>query len=264
MNTEPEIPFEALEPEPAWESVGNRYCPEPVAMDSLVAEMKASPMLTGIAAPDPDLHPYEGKCRQCGIELHPDWIQLERCEGWFPVNIHEECKPAYYACTGVAAIQAEQWQKICPPEFRSPWDDKKGNAGLLKKVLSYDHKQGKGLLIHGTSGAGKTRAAWQLVRQIMEQGTAVTFVESIDLPDENARDMIHFPVLVIDDLGNDKMQATKEALVLKILRSRFQWRRPTIITTQFNGTKLAERFSDGNTAQAVIRRLREFCDGVAA
>jgi DNA replication protein DnaC len=98
----------------------------------------------------------------------------------------------------------------------------------------------------------------------MENGVPVVFVESIDLPDENIKDMIYAPVLVIDDLGNDKMQSSKEAIVLKVIRHRANWRRPTIITTQFVGSSLEERFSDLHTARAVIRRLRDYCDDVAA
>lgn len=264
MNDEPEIPFEALEPEPAWEAIGNRVCDDPVPIGRLVS-MIAEPLMRGHKAIDESKHPYEGNCRQCGLPLDVRWIQLERCEGWFPVNIHEgACKEAYYAQTGVAGLQAEMWQKICPPDFRAAWDPRKGNAGLLKRVLAYDPKLGRGLLILGPSGAGKTRCAWALVKQIMDGGMPVTFMASIDLPDENQREMIHAPCLVIDDLGNDKMQGNRETIVLKILRSRMDWKKPTIITTQFNGERLMERFSDGHTAQAIVRRLRESFDNVQA
>lgn len=264
MTTEPEVPFEALAPEPAWEAIGNRVCHEPVAMARMMSELREGPMMRGLPEIDESKHPYEGNCRQCGIELDVKWIQVERCVGWFPVNCHQHCKEAYLATIGVAALQGEMWQKVCPPDFRAPWDARKGNAGLLKRVMAFDPRLGRGLLIRGTSGTGKTRCAWALTRQIMEMGMAVAFVASIDLPDENAKDMINAQCLVIDDLGNDKMQATKEALVLKILRARMDWRRPTIITTQFDAKRLTERFSDGHTAQAVVRRLREFCEDISA
>jgi hypothetical protein len=262
MNDEPEIPFEALEPE--LPVVAPRICPEPVHIGALMARALDSALMHGLPSPDPSKHPYDGLCRQCGAELDVKWVQLERCVGWFPVNIHQECKEAYYASTGTAAIQAEQWQRICPPDFRMGWDVQKGNSKLLNRVRQFDPKMRKGLLIHGKSGSGKTRVAWLLAKQLLEAGYSVTFVASIDLPDEPVREMMHAPVLIIDDLGNDKMQANKEAIALKILRSRMDWHRPTIITTQFTGASLEQRFSDGHTAKAVIRRLREFCEDVPA
>lgn len=263
MNDEPEIPFEALEPEPAWEAIGNRVCTDPIHIGRLMSDA-LKPAMVGLAAPDDTKHPYGGLCRVCSGELDNKWRQLDRCEGWFPINCHDACVPAYYATIGVAGQQGEMWQKICPPDFRDAWDQRKGNAGLLKRVLAYNPKLKRGLLIRGPSGSCKTRCAWMLTRQLMEGGLPVTFVASIDLPDENVREMMNCPCLVIDDLGNDKMQATREAVLLKVLRARMDWHRPTIVTTQFNGDRLAERFNDGHTAQAVIRRLREGFDDCAA
>ncbi len=258
MNDEPEVSFEEL-PE-----IAPRYCPEPMHIGALMGNLRDSVLMRGLSSPDPSKHPYDGLCRQCGADLDVKWIQLERCEGWFPVNIHTHCLPAYYATIGTAAQQAEAWQRICPPDFRIPWDVKNGNSKLLNRVRAFDPKLRKGMLIHGKSGSGKTRVAWQLVRQLLETGYSVTFVASIDLPDDPIKEMMHAPILIIDDFGNDRMQASKEAVVLKILRSRTDWHRPTIITTQFTGASLEQRFSDGHTAKAVIRRLREFCEDVPA
>ena len=262
MNDEPEVPFEALEP--AWEAIGSRVCPEPVPIGALIARAVDSVWLHGLPEPDPSKHPYQGICRQCGQELDIKWAQIAKCTGWFPVNIHVECLPAYCATIGPAGEQAEQWKRICPPDFRTPWDGQKGNGKLLSRVLQFDPKTCKGLLIHGPSGRGNTRVAWLLARQLMEGGFSVTFVASIDLPDEPTKEMMHASILIIDDFGNDRMQAKSEAIVLKILRNRTEWHRPTIVTTQFTGAQLEERFSDGHTARAVIRRLREYCDGVPA
>jgi DNA replication protein DnaC len=262
MNDEPEIPFEALEPETPY--IAPRYCPEPMHIGSLMAQTLNSAVLVGLSEPNASKHPYDGLCRQCGGGLDVKWTQIDRCTGWFPVNIHEECKDAYYRTIGVAAQQAEQWQKICPPDFRAPWDAQKGNDALRRRVLSFDPLAKKGMLIHGKSGSCKTRVVWLLARQLLEQGYSVTFVAAIDLPDEPMREMVHAPILIIDDLGNDKMQSAKEAVMLKVLRQRTEWHRPTIVTTQFVGESLTARFSEANTAKAVIRRLREFCDDVIA
>lgn len=261
MDSEPEIPFEALEPYSPQAELGGRTCKEPMSF----AEALGDIFPPGIEDPAKGKHPFGGRCKVCDCLLpDPLWRQIAGSRGWYPINCCEACYANSQGDTETRRKQNEQWQRICPPAFRSDWDSRKGNEALIRRVRSYDHKTGRGLVIHGKSGTCKTRAAWHLTRQLMELGVGVTFVESIDMPDENMRDMMHAPVLVIDDLGNDKMNASREAVVLKVLRYRSNWGKPTIITTQFIGASLEDRFSDGHTAQAVIRRLREYCDDVAA
>jgi hypothetical protein len=256
MNEEPEVLFEALEP------IEPRFCREPVAMAALMGESKFP---DGVPDPKKATHPFDGLCKICGATLpEPLWREIIGCRGWYPVNC---CYACYENSKGDAELrirQRSQWERICPPEFRKDWDSRLGNEPLLRAVRAFDPKLRRGMLIHGASGSCKTRAAWLLVRQLMERGFEVAFVASIDLPDENLKDMMHAPILVIDDLGNDKMQASREAVLLKVLRNRVEWHRPTIVTTQFTGASLEERFSDAHTAKAVIRRLREYCDGVTA
>ena len=108
------------------------------------------------------------------------------------------------------------------------------------------------------------RAVWRLLKKLSEDGHEWMFVEAIDLLDSIPERAFGVPVLVIDDLGNDTLTAQKEVKLLKILRTRANWHRPVIITTQFNGEALQKRFTETATAQAVIRRMRTFCDVVSA
>jgi len=69
-------------------------------------------------------------------------------------------------------------------------------------------------------------------------------------------------VLAIDDVGNDKLTMNREVDFLRVIRNRCDWHQPMILTTQFRGADLANRFSEQSTAQAIVRRLREFSDVV--
>lgn len=60
------------------------------------------------------------------------------------------------------------------------------------------------------------------------------------------------------------MKGIAEVRLLKLIRTRCDWHRPTIITTQFSGAKLAQKFSDSSTVEAVPRRLSQFCDQIEA
>ena len=73
--------------------------------------------------------------------------------------------------------------------------------------------------------------------------------------------------LVIDDLGNEekgfKSERRWETELLFILRNRFDWHRPLIITTQLTPIQFKERFFNGTAAEATMRRFKQMTDSVA-
>ena len=228
-------------------------------------------VFTGLDSFNDVPHPFGGMCKVCELagretKLTQLWRQIDQklAPGWFPVNCCDQC----YADAQIDAErlknQREWWLAHCPVEFRDEWDNDKGDARLLTRVLQFSVSSGRGLIIHGPTDTGKTRAVWRLLRKLSEDGTDWLFVEAIDLLDCIPERAFVVPVLVIDDLGNDVLTAQKEVRLLKVLRVRTQWHRPTLVTTQFSGEAIAKRFTESNTAQAVIRRLRMFCDDVPA
>ncbi len=224
-------------------------------------------------------HPFDGACKACSLMVPPRTTKLDLLwrnmdqrapdgrwlyRGWLPVNCCDDCYAAAKADGRPIDKQLELWRERCPIDFRDSWDATKGDAKLLTRVLQFDPRMGRGLLIHGSTDTAKTRAVWRLLRKLTEDGTEWLFVEAIDLLDNIPDAARYVPVLVIDDLGNDVLTPKNEVRLLKILRVRADWHRPTIITTQFSGDALAKRFTETATAQAVIRRLRKFCDDVQA
>lgn len=208
-------------------------------------------------------HPFEGNCKVCGVKLDTPWrlIDHDRAPGWHAVNCCDRC---YDAAKAPEEASLDRWLDDCPPEFRRDWDNTKGDAQLLRSVLGFDHEKSRGMLVIGQSGKAKTRAVWQLLRRLTLHGVQWHFATALDLLEGITADAARAKVLVIDDLGNDPLHANKEVALLKIIRLRCDWHMPFIVTTQFKGDELTKRFSDRHTAQAVIRRLREFCDVVVA
>lgn len=212
-------------------------------------------------------HPFDGKCKVCDKPLTEGlWRQIDAklAPGWFPVNCCEHCYEEAQKDHATEQANRELWERLCPPDFRDNFDPKKGNQKLLDRVLKFQPSQNRGMLIHGPSDTGKTRVVWQLLRSLAPTGISWLFIESIDLLDSIPTEAFTTQLLVIDDLGNDALKGPKEVKLLKLLRTRCNWHRPFIITTQYNGDLLAEKFSDSGTAQAVIRRMRQFCDPVHA
>jgi DNA replication protein DnaC len=135
-----------------------------------------------------------------------------------------------------------------------------------------------GLLIHGTTGVGKTRALWEIVRRMWVQKTRQDVnmpylfltMRKIESMIEQGFDtkkhgtmlesLIEHPLLVIDDLGKERLTSRMASDLFAIVDERSVNRKTTIISTNFNGTTLLERFEnkDKETGVALIRRLKDY------
>jgi DNA replication protein DnaC len=65
-------------------------------------------------------------------------------------------------------------------------------------------------------------------------------------------------LLVIDDLGKERLTQRMESDLFAIIDERTSNKRSTIITTNYNGSGLSDRFSNGETGSAIIRRLKDY------
>lgn len=146
----------------------------------------------------------------------------------------------------------------------------------IDKVLAWNPRCDKGLLLYGPTGGGKTRLVWMLLsRLILEEGWRPLYYTA----DHLARDLassyrrahghevlmaslFRRVVLVIDDLGKEKPTARVEEDTFAIIRERTDNLRPLIVTTNFVGDGLVARYSDPTVGKPLVRRLREFCDTI--
>lgn len=135
-----------------------------------------------------------------------------------------------------------------------------------------------GLLIHGTTGVGKTRALWEIVRRMWVRNAEKDInmpylfltMRKIESMIEQGFDskkhgtmlesLIEHPLLVIDDLGKERLTSRMASDLFAIVDERSVNRKATIISTNFNGTTLLERFEnkDKETGVALIRRLKDY------
>ena len=141
-----------------------------------------------------------------------------------------------------------------------------------------------GLLLHGTTGIGKTRGIWailcrlwaeealkdkQLNFQFLTMRKLETTIESgfKDQKHGTALDqLINLPFLILDDFGKERLTQRMASDLFAIIDERSTARRATIISTNFNGSTLLERFDprDKETGVALIRRLKDYYRMVGA
>jgi len=239
---------------------------EPTSFADAISSTTSEFRRISYADPDAQPHPFDGQCKKCGCELDHPWRQIDhpKAPGWYAVNACDRCYEATKTegATEGTDKEAEWWLNRCPPEFRRDWDNRLGSEDLFRRVMAFDLDRRRGLLIVGRSGSGKTRAVWQLLRRLTEDSITWYFATALEVMEGLPAEAYKTKVLVIDDLGNDPLTMTKEVTLLKVIRQRVDWHQPLIVTTQFKGEELSSRFSERATAQAIVRRLREFCDPI--
>jgi DNA replication protein DnaC len=142
--------------------------------------------------------------------------------------------------------------------------------------------QKSGLLLHGTTGVGKTRLAWHVVNRLWIEKARkdmnmpyrfLTMRKFEGLIEESFGEKAHSKMLdeliktdllVFDDLGKERATARMASDLFAVLDERTTAMRPTVITTNFNGSALVDRFDDKEMAAALVRRFRDYYTLVGA
>ncbi|EEF63370.1 DnaA ATPase domain-containing protein [Pedosphaera parvula] len=176
----------------------------------------------------------------------------------------------------------EKWRSTCPVIYE---DTDPNHIGMpappkLNQILQWKYGP-KGLLVFGDTRKGKTRAVWLLIKRLMvDEGRKVEGMTCGEFARRCAKayqtdvaydwidHLIAVDVLFIDDLGKSKMTERVVADLFEIFEQRICRKLPTIFTTNFVGSTLAEKMSHHGDAatyqhEPFIARLREFCELVS-
>lgn len=186
----------------------------------------------------------------------------------------EKCSEDAYRETKKDDVVAMKNLLPVPPIYRDT-DLNKLPEKLRSAAMHWSPKVGNGnLLIHGTSRAGKTRAAWYICKRLHGEGMNVSGYSVRQLEEKlyessgrnghhlAFREIAEVPILFIDDLGKEHMSKSGRLApdLFALLDERTSWRRTTIFTTNHLGDGLRDRFGDAEMGTAFVGRLREFFD----
>lgn len=142
----------------------------------------------------------------------------------------------------------------------------------IRSWLFGEHKDGKGLYLYGPVGTGKTHAAYAMYRILMENRIHSRIVNSAamlqDIKDDfkyGARDPYYQSkfdswvdmkgVLIIDDLGAEKITDWTLETFYTLINTRYEHKRFTIFTSNYNVEEIAGRLGD-----RIASRIVEMCD----
>lgn len=176
------------------------------------------------------------------------------------------CKGCY------ASGLTERYLRMCPPAFLKT-DVKllpKMAKDLLGDVMDWPFGP-KGLLLWGkTSGTGKTRCVWLLVKRLMTHDaipvvyfSAMGFQIEMENRYRNSLDVsalrdsaIQAPVLFLDDIGKSPVTERSSAELFHVIDERVSRDLPILATTNETSDSLAGRLKSTH-GDYIARRLRE-------
>ena len=127
------------------------------------------------------------------------------------------------------------------------------------------YKEGKGLLLHGDVGTGKTYIACMIANALIDKGYPVlvtNFARILNTlqgtfeKQEYLDSLNQFKLLVIDDLGVERDTGFAKEQIFNIIDSRYRAGKPMIITTNLTMQRLATdtELSDKRVYDRIIER----------
>lgn len=221
------------------------------------------------------------------------WLYLERCDCAAAVAEREKREREYQAEQKAKEIEAANRRKMLRIErligksgmgarfqrrtFETYICFTAEQSARLKECKEYADnfdtylEDGTGLFIAGSVGTGKTHLAAAIANKLLQSGIPVIFRTAIDMfldirrsysGEVSESDVLNeyktVPLLVIDDLGKEKMTEWAASTLYGIVNARYENMKPIIVTTNFTSKDLLESLGDEPTrAQAILSRLME-------
>jgi DNA replication protein DnaC len=163
----------------------------------------------------------------------------------------EENIPAKYATAKATYLQVEEWiQELVAGAVR----DMRNGYPIVRT--------GSSLVLAGKAGRGKSWQAWGALRALSEAGVfcrwqAVTatglFASMRPRPGVDSEGVFEAlataSVLVIDDVGATKDSAWTDEVFDRLINARYEWMRPTLITTNVAPGEFGEKFGERVTSR---------------
>ena len=163
-----------------------------------------------------------------------------------------------------------------PDEDMQQWTfakDDMSNPRLTHAMQNYvEHfpelrAQGKGLLLYGSVGSGKTFAACEVANELIDRGYSAlvtnfarlsnTLQGMFDGRQEYLDSLNRFSLLVIDDLATERNTEYMQEIVYNIIDARYRAGLPMIITTNLSGAQLKN--PDDLSKERIYSRILERC-----
>ena len=195
-------------------------------------------------------HPNFGKLQVCTCQLAG--LQLERAA-------------QMRAQSNTEALAGKTFETFLPEGINPDSDIRASLRFAFDRCRAFAEKPEKWLLLSGTYGCGKTHLAAAIANQALAQGNPVLFEVVPDLLDhlrsafgptsDLAYDELFERVrtaglLILDDLGTENTTPWAREKLYQIVNYRYNYRQPTVITTNRRLTDIDDRIRSRMTDAA--------------
>ena len=228
-------------------------------IEEINAQMKSALVKGGFA--EDYLQPVY-RCREC------------RDTGYVGEPIHEQCQclrravmNRLYQSEGLPGLERENFAAFDESIFPdTPIEGRKtSQRTFIKKCRefcesyadSFDAGAGKGILLCGRSGLGKTFLMNCIAQRVLERGYSVVVISAYKLIEamrrfqfgedglEQVQDMLSCDLLCIDDLGSEPMlRGITVSSLYHIVNERRNANKAVVITTNCDSDLLYEKYDD--------------------
>jgi hypothetical protein len=216
-----------------------------------------------------------GRCRVCNISMG---IHLD---AEHPATVCDRCEPmvvAHYAGSQAVVSPSPRWDAECPALYKDIIQGRiqppTADVARINAIAKWRPERGgkSGLVITGDTGVGKTIAVWSLALQLdmlpcnWSVWSAVEIARELAKHAKNLEAAIHLwkiKVLMIDDLGKERITPAASSLLWELIDRRYSAQVPTIITTRFRGQEFADRFAEPTLGADIRRRINDTCKVVS-
>lgn len=142
-------------------------------------------------------------------------------------------------------------------------------SAMKNYVANFDdlRQQGKGLLLFGTVGTGKTYAAACIANALIDKGYPVLMTNFARIANtvqglfegrqEYYDSLNRFPLLILDDLSAERKTEYMQEIVYNVIDSRYRAGLPLIVTTNLTSEEL--KHPSDISYQRTFSRLLEMC-----
>lgn len=167
-------------------------------------------------------------------------------------------------------VRAQQWNQICPGEYRGSDPKQLPKGHRLENMLAWEYGP-QGFFLVGKTRAGKSRCAWMLAKREFMEGKSVRCLDYSSAFEygskfkDGVRDAHVWiekhcacDLLILDDTFKAKLSDSFEQALFFVVARRTETQMPMIVTANDNFDTLKSRMTD-DRGPAIVSRLKEFC-----